>query len=345
MKRHYKPRRKPKQSYRPNKPNHHNPQQKSIPDVDSIYIIQPKGKPCWIWVRLSNEGRPETRLYDTITCPYHKLTMEYEGEYKTVFTQHHEFLTIGNGTLVKGTLTHIKCNQTQKDAIPVFTISETIWWKGEFVFQRPYLPVLHKLSTMIKPMEPHLIQEFNASNCKQHKQNKQNKKYKKSNSSQHPQTQLNSIQLAIPLLIPGSFTKIREKDKQTILEYLDGIPYSVYQILKCNGSSLFKQCERYSWDTFRKKFIPKQTLKKTFRVVPFNEQDVYSLYDGTTLITHYAVYDIQTSRTMKRWFGNIYGIDCLDDIEESDVEDEPIHERMIEFTKSSNGWNPIRLIS
>lgn len=304
--------------YRRNKVYRKNPQQSatgvdSIEQKDSLYLAYPKGGQCWVWIRLNEEGEPCVRFYWKFPCPYTKMKMDVKGEYTTVYAKVHPYLTIGNGSL-------LKCVLTRQNKVPVCTISEVIWWKGNYVFHEPFIPMLGRVYEMIGRLDMPILTKL-----------------------YHPK-QIKCIQLCLPLMISKQWRQLENAEqKQQILEYIDSISYPVYHVLEYGMTQNVKSGKRYSFEEFRKRFVPETPLTAIFTMRAMEEHDSYELVNETYKSV-YVVSTIQESRRIHRWMGNVYGINCLDDIEESDAEDLPIHEVQVECIRKGDSWVPVKVV-
>lgn len=276
-------------------------------DVDSIFTFHPRGKPCYVWFT-EEDGECITLVYDRIHVPYGKFTEDYDGQYSIVQTAFSPFLTIGKGTLIKATI----CTMNKrKSIIP----REIIWMKGEFVFLNPFLTNLYAFAKYIDG----------------HKQKDLHKAF---------------TPILLPLMMPSCWFNDKELGSNKIksIEYLDSM-YSIYDVISYSVTDNISRGQRKEWNIFRQEIQKRVPWKKVFRVKIGDYHDAYRLYDKGHSF-EIVVTNIRDSRKMNRWFNRAFGVDCLDDIEESDVEesDDEYQEREIEFEKQGNQWRPIRLI-
>lgn len=298
-----------------NAKNTKNPQQSKtgVDLLDSVYLVYPKGGQCWIWIRLNEEGEPCVRFYWKFPCSYTKLSMNVTGEYTSVCAKVHPYLTIGKGSL-------LKCIFTRQNKVPVCTINEVVWWKGNYVFHEPFVPMLGRVSEMIGQLESPILTKL-----------------------YHPKN-IKCVQLCLPLIFSKQWRRNADTDKQKLIEYIDGISYPVYHVLEYAMNEHVKRGKRHSFEEFRKWFIPEKPLTAIFTMRSMEEHDSYELVnDKYTSV--YVASTIKESRRFNRWMGNVYGINCLDDIEDSDAEDSPISEIQVECMRKNEIWVPINVVN
>lgn len=275
-------------------------------DVDSIFTFHPRGKPCYVWFT-EKDGECITLVYDRIHVPYGKFTEDYDGQCSIVQTAFSPFLTIGKGTLIKATI----CTMNKrKFIIP----REIIWMKGEFVFSYSFLTNLYSFAKYIDG----------------HKQKELHKAF---------------TPILLPLMMPSCWFNDKELGSNKIksIEYLDSM-YPIYDVISYSVTDNISRGQRKEWNTFRQEIQKRVPWKKVFRVKIGEYHDSYRLYDKGHSF-EMVVTNIRDSRKMNRWFNRAFGVDCLDDIEESEYENdnEEYQEREIEFEKQGNQWRPVRL--
>jgi len=293
----------------------YNPQQLSNADVDSIMMVQPKGKPVYIWFKQDENGN-RAEMYERFYRPYSKITSDYNEPSKTITTSFHPFLTQNNGTIIKATILYTK-NRRQ-----ILVVREVIWFKGKYVFNEPCLPILYQFAQYIKPVSDHYI----------------------------IQSVRNLIPIYLPLMIPSAWLNSKQLSsgqKHKTVQYLDSLPYICYDVLNANNNTTTSNMIRIEWSKFRKQLDKLIPWRRTFIVSKEISEDTYRLYSkDKNKSFEIVINNIRESRMMNRWFETVYGINCLDDIEESDNEcDETISECEIEFEKNGKQWIPLRLIS
>lgn len=295
------------------KSSRNNPQQSKtdVDSQDSVYLVYPKGGQCWVWVRLDEHGEPCVRFYWKFPCSYTKMTMDVKGDYTTVYAKVHPYLTIGSGSLMK-------CILTRQNKVPVCTIQEIIWWKGNYVFHESFVAMLGRVSEMIGPLDTPILTKL-----------------------YHPK-QIKCIQVCLPLVFSKKW-RTGEIDKTRILEYIDSIPYPVYHVLEYTLRDNVKKGRRYSFEEFRKGFVPKTPRTAIFTMRSMEEHDSYELFNEKEK-SIYVASTIQESRRINRWMGNIYGINCLDDIEDSDAEDDPVKEIQVKCIRKNGSWIPLEIV-
>lgn len=290
------------------KNNHqHHPQY-----CDKVYMLYPKGRQYWLWFRLDEDGEPCARLYSEFPCAYSKMTMETTGDYQTVYTKSHPWLTLGNGTLVKGVV-------RRHHTVPIFTISEVIWLKGEYVFTScAFSTLLARMKSMIGQLDISIVAKVN------HRHH------------------VKCVQLSMPFTISHQMKTMSDEGRRSLVEYLDGLPYEVYQVLVYSMTATVKQSTRMSLEELRKMFVPKELRRERFTMTLLEEHDSYRLVNDK-VDTVFVVSDIKMSRKLNRWMNATYGIECLDDIEESDAEDEPRSSIQVECVFDKK-WIPVKCI-
>lgn len=277
-------------------------------DVDSIFTFHPRGKPCYVWFTQQN-GECVSCIYERINVPYGKFTEHYDGQYSVIQTAFSPFLTIGKGTLIKATLCTVN---KKKIIIP----RDIIWMKGNFVFSHSFLSNLYTFAKYIDA-------------------SKQKELYK------------TFTPILLPLMMPSCwfYDKQLGQDKMKSIEYLDSL-YPIYDVIRYSTLDNISSGNRKEWSVFRKEIEQSIPWKKIFRVQIGNYHDAYYLNDKDKSF-EIVVTNIQDSRKMNRWFNRTFGVDCLDDIEESEQdenENDEYQERIIEFEKQGKQWRPVRLI-
>lgn len=316
--------------------NVHNPRQ-SANDVDSVYFVYPKGRPCWLWVRLDENGEPSVRFYWEFPCAYSAVSMDTEGDYQTVYARVHPYLTIGHGTLLKGQVRHEK-------SVPVVTVREVIWWKGEYVMSTHSLVNLFvSLKQMIGKLDKTILTKVCSGN----------NGYNGINGRNKTSSRVRCVQICLPLAISAQYMKANTsaQSKQAMLEYLDGLKYDVYQVVKYSMNATSKQGQPYHWSDFYKAIQPPQPKTMRFEMTKMPEQDSYKLRSMEHDIeTVFVVSTIKQSRMLNRWMNTTYGINCLDDIEESDNEsddgdDDVLKSIHVECIRDGKKWIPVRCLT
>jgi hypothetical protein len=153
--------------------------------------------------------------------------------------------------------------------------------------------------------------------------------------------------ILLPLMMPSCWFNDKQlaHHKTKSIEYIDSM-YKIYDVIRYSVGDNITQGRRKEWKVFRQEMYQRCPWKKIFRVQIGDYHDSYRLFDNGHSF-EIVVSNILDSRKMNRWFNRTFGINCLDDIEESDVEesgDWENQDRKIEFEKQGNQWIPVRLI-